>query len=125
MRKFDGGWQVGLKTYRNPQTGGLTRLLAWHQDQVLSAPDDALLLATAPECRFAALQWGDTLRTYQAHPEFTPDYLMGLFEVRGAALDPEVVRAGRESLTEAVPDDISGEIAEFLVAAATQRDARA
>lgn len=121
MRKFDGGWQIGLKTYRNPETGDLSRLLAWHQDQVLAVPQNAVVLSTTLECRFAGLQMGSWVRTWQAHPEFSPDYIMGLFDVRDDLVDPDILRAGRDSLTEGVPDDVSGEMAEFLIAAATRR----
>jgi len=125
VRKFDGGWQVGLKTYRNPMTGEQSQLLAWHQDQVISAPEHAVLRATALECRFAGLQLGDSVRTWQAHPEFSPDYIMGLFDVRGETINDDILRVGRDSLTEGVPDDVSGEMTEFLIAAAARRESAA
>lgn len=123
VEKYHGGWQVGLKSYTSAETGNSRKLLAWHQDQVLALPDTAILLESAPDCRFAALRFGDTVRTYQAHPEFTPGYLEGLFEVRGAAIDPDVVQAGRQSLIQGRPDDISDEIATFLIDGAALRAA--
>jgi GMP synthase-like glutamine amidotransferase len=123
VQKYDGGWQVGLKTYTSAETGQSRNLLAWHQDQVLALPENTVLLESSKDCRFAALQFGDTVRTYQAHPEFTPGYVQGLFEVRGDAIDPDVVRAGRESLIEEQPDDISDEIATFLTDAKARRAA--
>ena len=123
VKKFDGGWEVGLKTYRRCDTDGSLTLLAWHQDQVVSPPPGARVLASSAGCRYAALQIGDSVRTYQAHPEFTPAYLRGLLEVRGDILGAEPQASGLASLEQGEPEDISGEILSFLAAAAAARGA--
>lgn len=121
VRKFEGGWEVGLKTYDRCDTGERMTLLAWHQDQVVSPPPDARILASSAGCRYAGLQFGESVRTYQAHPEFTPDYVRGLFEFRGEGLGPQTRAAGLASLELGPPDDIASEIGSFLAAAAAAR----
>lgn len=120
VEKFPGGWQVGLKTYARTD-GTLLRLLAWHQDQVMTPVAEARLLASAPGCRFAAFDYGTSVRTYQAHPEFTIGYLRGLLETRAAMLEKTIVETELASLDQSKPDDIADEIKRFLADAAAER----
>lgn len=125
VRKFDGGWNVGLKDYERIGEPGGFRLLAWHQDQVLRPPEGARVVARAERCRYAGFRIGDSVLTYQAHPEFTPDYVRGLLDARGDLVGPEVAEEALRSLERGEPDDLSGEMRGFLIGAAERRTARA
>jgi GMP synthase-like glutamine amidotransferase len=118
VRKFDGGWNVGLKEYERVGEPGGYRLLAWHQDQVLSPPNGARVVARAERCRYAGFRIGEAVLTYQAHPEFTPAYLRGLLDARGDLVGPDVTDEALRSLERGDPDDLSGEMRDFLVGAA-------
>ncbi len=120
VEKSEAGWQVGLKTYSRTD-GSLLTLPAWHQDQIISPAAGARLLASAPGCRYAAFDYGSSVRTYQAHPEFTNDYLRGLFDVRGDLLGKDIVEAGLASLDHGAPDNIAAEITGFLAETAAAR----
>lgn len=94
VEKFAGGWSVGPQDY---DFGGKRLTLnAWHQDQVVERPGQARLVASSPFCENAALAYGDTILTVQAHPEFSDDFLRGLIDKRGAAV-PGPLKAAAEA----------------------------
>ncbi len=87
VAKHPGGWSVGRTEY---DWGGETLALnAWHQDQVAERPEGAKVLATNAFCENAALLYGDTAFTVQAHPEFTPEWTADMIEGRGRGLVPD------------------------------------
>ncbi|MFN3936743.1 MAG: type 1 glutamine amidotransferase [Gemmobacter sp.] len=87
VEQFAGGWAVGPTEY---DFGGRSLTLnAWHRDQVTEVPPGATVVATHPFCRNAALVYGDRAFTVQAHPEFRPEFLQGLMQVRGPGLVPD------------------------------------
>ena len=88
VEKFPGGWAVGRQMYDFDNAGHLA-LNAWHQDQVVSVPDGAEVIARNPFCRIAALVYGDRAFTVQAHPEFRSDFLKDLIAVRGRGTVPD------------------------------------
>lgn len=101
--KHDAGWIVGQQDYRVDTGNGAAKdmtLLAWHQDQVVSLPQNATSFASGENCKFAAIEYGDRALTVQAHPEFSPDFVKDLFAARADVLPPEVL-AKRD-------DDVSG-----------------
>jgi len=116
VEKFPGGWAVGRQVY---EFDGNVRLAlnAWHQDQVVSVPDGAKVIARNPFCRIAALAYGDRALTIQAHPEFHDPYLKDLITVRGRGTVPDMLlddaldRLGQPIDSAALAD----RIAEFLV----------
>lgn len=85
--KFPGGWSVGPQTYGWGE--GEVTLHAWHQDQVVSLPEGAEVLASSGFCENAALIYGDRAFTVQAHPEFTSDFVADLAERRGRGVVPD------------------------------------
>ncbi len=87
VEKFEGGWNVGRRTY--DMNGQDVTLHAWHQDQVLEAPADARTIASNATCEHAALIYGNRAFTVQAHPEYGPDYLDGLIRFRGKGIVPD------------------------------------
>ncbi|THH35756.1 type 1 glutamine amidotransferase [Aliishimia ponticola] len=114
VEKYPGGWAVGRTTY-DSGSDALT-LNAWHQDQVIAPPPGAEVIASNDFCPFAGLRYGDTVLTYQAHPEFTTDYARDLAEIRGpTVLDDETLQRSLASLEGPNDNDaIAAKIAAFL-----------
>lgn len=69
VEKFDGGWAIGLNEYNFDDIGPV-KLNAWHQDQVLSAPEGAKTVASNDFCQHAALVYDTRAFSVQPHPEF-------------------------------------------------------
>lgn len=87
VEKFDGGWSIGRTEYDfGDQTLALN---AWHQDQVLDAPEGAEIIASTDFCANAAMMIGDKILTIQPHPEFTAPLVAGLIEHRGRGNVPD------------------------------------
>lgn len=114
VEKFDGGWAVGPQDY----DFGDTRLTlnAWHQDQIVTPPESAELIASSDFCRYAAFSYGDWGLSVQPHPEFNDAFLQGLIETRGKGLVPqEQLEAASARLgTPVQADAIAARIADFF-----------
>lgn len=87
------GWGLGVGHY---QLAGVTEaplgdedlyLHIIHQDQVISLPEGAEVLAGSAFCPNAVLKYGDSIFTVQAHPEFSVDYMHALL----AAITPQYI----------------------------------
>ena len=87
VEKFAGGWSVGRTEY--DFGGDILALNAWHQDQVVEKPDSATVCATSDFCANAALVYGTSMFTVQAHPEFSPAFVADMVEKRGRNLVPD------------------------------------
>ena len=68
VEKFVGGWCVGRHVYQIE--GREVPLNAWHQDHVTALPPAARRLGQSPFCENAVLAYGDTVLSFQPHPEF-------------------------------------------------------
>ena len=104
VEKFDGGWSLGRRVYATPD-GREVALNAWHQDQVVAAPDGARTLASNEFCAHAALAYPDPagagrdrILTIQPHPEFS-DELIGDYVAtrRGTGTYPDDRMAAAEA----------------------------
>ncbi len=109
--KFAGGWAVGVETYQLEGFDGPTRLLAFHQDQVVEKPADARVVGASETCRYAALAYGDRAYSIQPHPEFDETFFRALLAARGGALPATVLQKAEASLraatqSEAIADGI-------------------
>lgn len=87
VEKFDGGWAVGRQIY--DFMGTEIALNAWHQDQVITAPEGTRVLASNDFCANAALLYGDRAFSVQPHPEFGPDFIEALITTRGRGVVPD------------------------------------
>lgn len=87
VEKFAGGWATGATEY--DFDGETVTLNAWHQDQVVTRPDTAKVIASNDFCANAALLYDDRILTVQAHPEYGSDFIKGLVETRGKGVVPE------------------------------------
>ncbi|PWG16922.1 type 1 glutamine amidotransferase [Salibaculum griseiflavum] len=115
VEKFKGGWAVGRQAY--DWEGETLHLNAWHQDQVVSLPDGAEVIASNPHCAYAALRIGDAVLTVQPHPEFGHEVIAGLIEHRGDAVPDDQLDAARGTLGQSVANDkIAAQIARVLKA---------
>lgn len=115
VEKFSGGWSVGAVPYTDAD-GHCDTLLAWHQDQVVTQPEEAEVTLTADTCQFAGLRYGDKAITFQPHPEFTPDFLTELVEARRSLVGDQVAKTALSSLAESQPATarFAREIADFF-----------
>ncbi len=114
VEKYPGGWSVGRTEY---DWGGETVALnAWHQDQVTQRPAGARVCASSDFCENAALVYGDTIFTMQAHPEFHRDFAADIIEKRGRGLVPDpLVDAASARLDQPVDDArVAAKIADFF-----------
>ncbi|SFE55655.1 type 1 glutamine amidotransferase [Roseivivax sediminis] len=105
VEKYPGGWAVGAHTYEfgdGPKT-----INAWHQDQVVARPEGAQLVATNPFCENAALLYGDSIYTVQAHPEFDDAFTQALIDERGPGIVPDALLEGARAKLGAPSDRLS------------------
>ncbi|NVK29793.1 MAG: type 1 glutamine amidotransferase, partial [Gammaproteobacteria bacterium] len=116
VEKYEGGWNVGVKHYNIEGFDATVPVSAWHQDQVLSVPDDAEIIASTEHCAIAGLRYQKaTMLSLQPHPEFDEPYLAALGQYRADTLDD----ATREALlaniaTETPNHQLGNTIAQFF-----------
>lgn len=129
VEHYAGGWGTGVRQsdvldadLRQFFPNGKIHLLYNHHDQVISAPREAVTLATSSFCRYEALRVDNHVFTFQGHPEYTPSYMRFYFDHLAAEQDAAVVERGRQSLIQMQPQgDV---VARYLLHAFKQyRDA--
>ena len=102
------GWQLGRKDYDLalkpdwlPAGPDRLTLHAFHQDQVLGAPQGSTRLASAEGCPFAALAYGEWAVSFQAHPEFSTAFELALLtELTGKSVPRGVGQTALASFAE-------------------------
>ncbi|MEL6723688.1 MAG: type 1 glutamine amidotransferase [Pseudomonadota bacterium] len=125
VAKSDKGWGIGRHSYDlvSPQSWmgadvpTTFSLGVSHQDQVLSLPPGATVIARNDFCEFAALAYpGAKAISFQGHPEFSPGFSCALYNVRrGTVFPDEMVDAAEASLSEPIDNDLVGRwMAQFL-----------
>ena len=99
------GWQVGVQDYEIVETRpwmepmhSTVSLIASHEDQVVSVPDGAALMARSPGCPVAGLLIGERAWTLQPHPEFVPALAGDLLGQRVALIGAEKVAIAQATL---------------------------
>ncbi len=98
VEKFAGGWSVGKVAYQTTKNKMPTELMAFHQDQVVTPPDDAEVIGSTDFCQFAMLAYGNKALTVQPHPEFTAEFMADLLLARGDMLPADVIQQAQENL---------------------------
>ena len=99
--KSDKGWGVGLHRYdiasgepwMFPRASSIAIPVS-HQDQVVSPPPDARVIASSAFTPYAGLAWGDAdmgAMSFQCHPEFQPEYAAALVEARRGHRIPDAL----------------------------------
>ena len=101
------GWGMGRMTYDwcgptplSADAPSTLSLLASHQDQVLTLPAGATLLARSDFCPVAAYQVDDHVLCVQPHPEFVEAYSAYLLEKRRALVGEDVHAVARAGLAQ-------------------------
>ena len=94
VERSERGWGLGLHGYRlglgGEQRDGEERTIrmpAFHQDQVVTPPPGATVVASSDFCPYAGLRYGRLGLSFQFHPEFSAGYLADLIRDRA----PEVL----------------------------------
>lgn len=87
VEKFAGGWSVGRTDYEFD--GVEMPLNAWHQDQVVEAPEGAKTIASTDFCKYAGLLYDGHALTIQPHPEFDQGAVELLLTKRAPGLVPQ------------------------------------
>ena len=113
VEKFSGGWTLGRQIYGID--GQECPLNAWHQDQVTRLPADARVIGTGPHSPHAALAYKGRAFSIQPHPEFSPDEVRLLLDVRRAALDEKQAETVRANLDKPLANEaLADRIAAFF-----------
>ena len=98
------GWNIGVIDYEVTSSPPWLEmpdrysLLASHQDQVLTLPREAELLATAATCPVAAYTVGTKVMCIQGHIEFVPELAASLYRSRTERIGSSAVEAALGSL---------------------------
>lgn len=107
VERAAGGWNVGVHEYRIDRalpfmdpTPAAIRLIASHQDQVVSVPPGATVIAHAPDgsCPVGGIAVGDRAWTLQLHPEFVPALAARLLDLRVDIIGAAKVAAAHATL---------------------------
>ncbi|MDR1335390.1 MAG: hypothetical protein LBK22_01005 [Tannerella sp.] len=100
VEKARQGWGAGIRRSAicDPKAAGCfpagtMSLLYNHHDQVTALPPRAVCFARSEFCPFEGFYLDDRIRTFQGHPEYTPDYSRHLL-LHHAGDGQEEVRAG-------------------------------
>ena len=110
------GWAVGMHRYEivEPPPGMREPLAfaipAFHQDQVVTLPPGARVLAASTFTPFAVLGYDDDTVSIQGHPEFSPAFSAALIEAQRDVYGP---LAGPALLSLLQPED-GGRAADWL-----------
>jgi GMP synthase (glutamine-hydrolysing) len=107
------GWGVGVKefTITQPQpwmTPALKQisLLFSHQDQVVSLPKGAKLLAEDSFCPFQMYQIAEHILTLQGHPEFSVDFAKSRLQSRKDKVASETYQKAMDSFENPQDDQV-------------------
>ena len=92
--KSPSGWEVGMHRYEivEPPPGmrdpAAFAIPAFHQDQVVTLPPGARVLAASKFTPYAALGYDDDTVSIQGHPEFSPAFSAALIGARRDVYGP-------------------------------------
>ena len=107
VERADAGWGAGVHDYEiSAQPGGFDdapetiSVLAMHQDQVTSVPDDGTVWLRSDFCPNAGITYGERAWSIQPHPEFTPRLVEALCRDRRLRMGDDVADAAIASLSE-------------------------
>ena len=122
VAKSPKGWGVGVPSYEVYQTRAWMRpareefsLLVSHQDQVVTPPPGADVLAGNAFCPIGMMAIGDTVVTLQSHPEMSKPFVAELYQVRRDQIGAVTVEAALRSLNDPTQeDDLAAWLLRFL-----------
>lgn len=103
VEKYYDGWALGPQEYNFYGISTPVTINAWHQDQVTILPDNAKTVGRSPFCEHAAISYGKTGFSIQAHPEFNNDLIKDLIELRLSTVPADRVEGARSKLADKTP----------------------
>jgi GMP synthase (glutamine-hydrolysing) len=113
VRRED-GWNCKRNDYTF--AGDTKTLMAWHQDEVTTAPPEAAIIGSSPECAIAMIRYQGRAFTMQPHPEFVDEVVQIVMDgPMSKTLTKAQMDAARAGL--GAPNDsaaMAGEIARFF-----------
>ena len=109
VRRATQGWGIGVHRYdvhapmpwMDEDITGFDSLVS-HQDQVVSPPPGARVIAGSSFCPNGVLQINDNVLSFQNHPEMPFEVSSDLMDLRRDIIEPQVLAAGRASLARPV-----------------------
>jgi len=111
VEKSEKGWGIGVATNRivcTPRWMGEQKknlnIIVSHQDQIISLPKEARVIAESDFCPFFMVQWNDHFLSIQGHPEWNRVYSKTLINERRKLIPQPIVEKGFQSL-EKEPDN--------------------
>ncbi len=124
VQKSPKGWGIGIAQNRvaakpawMTESRSTLGILVSHQDQVMTIPKSATVIAESDFCPYFMVQWNDNLLSIQGHPEWQNDYAAALIHDRRSIIPAERVNAGLFSLRLKPDNDLfAGWIRDFVSA---------
>ena len=98
------GWVFGVA--ETEMEGTQLRLFAAHREQVLIAPEGAVVLGGNADCAVGSFSIGGRVLTTQYHPEMTHEFMTALVAEYAGKLPADVASRARESLAVAADRDL-------------------
>ncbi len=105
VEKSEKGWGLGVAANRVVTTPDWMsekknelNLLVSHQDQIITLPEDAQVIAESDFCPFFIVQWSDHFLSTQGHPEWSRAYSEALMEERRGHVPPETIESAVSTL---------------------------
>jgi GMP synthase-like glutamine amidotransferase len=121
VRKSDKGWGIGRHVYQVLPENGVVdgetiAIPCSHQDQVITAPSDALTILSSDFTPHAGLLYANgTTLTVQPHPEFDVEFAQVCCDLRDGKAPDNVVATARASLAQPLDNaKLGGAITRFL-----------
>lgn len=112
IERADTGWLIGLhKAEVQIETAFMEPLVSTFylamlcEDQVQELSDNAIVLASAPQCPNMMVQFGENMLGIQGRPEFSPVFAKRLLNLRQEEFPSKRFAKGIDSLTEQEPDN--------------------
>lgn len=115
------GWGLGLNQYDiklrhdwMKHSNDHIILPASHQDQVITPPAEAKVLASSAFCPYAALSYDNIGLSFQGHPEFQLDFLTALIESRRNMLAAPIIHHALDSVKKLEKENSASTVAQWI-----------
>lgn len=126
VQKHKNGWGIGLslstvlrtKPWMDPARESFS-LLVSHQDQVMTLPQHAELIAGDEFCQNSSYQIGEHILTFQGHPEFSHEFLKYLMLKRRKLIGEQPYQQALASLSHSADHRL---IAQWILNFVKQRE---
>jgi len=106
VEKYADGWAIGPHEYQFDGLAEPVTINAWHQDQVTQLPMGAKTVGRSEFCENAAIIYGKTAYSVQAHPEFTNAFIGDLIDIRRDSVPADLVNEAESALKSTTPSPV-------------------